>query len=104
MILNAGKAGDLSEGRLRVLEAGGVRVAVCNVGGRFYAVENRCTHDDGSLGEGAMENGLIRCPRHGALFDPATGAAVRLPAAAPVRVFPVRLEGETLLVEVDDAS
>ena len=104
MILDAGKIGGLPPGRLRVVEAGGVRIAVCNVDGRFYAVENRCTHDAGPLGEGEIENGLIRCPRHGALFDPATGAAVRLPAVAPVRSFPVRVEGETLLVEVDDAS
>ncbi len=79
-----------------------MRVAVVSSEGAFYAVEDRCTHDDGPLGEGALEGGRLRCPRHGALFDVRSGAALRMPAVTPVRTFPVRVEGESVFVEVDD--
>ena len=94
-------ASDLVEGQARVFEAEGLRVAVCKVGGKLYAVEDLCTHDDGPLGEGRLEGYAIECPRHGARFDVTTGAVLRMPAAFPVRTYPTRLEGGQILVEVD---
>ncbi len=102
MRIHAGKASDFTPGIIRVVTAGDLRVAVVESEGAYYAVEDRCTHDDGPLGEGVLEGGRLRCPRHGALFDVRTGAAVRMPAVTPVRTFPVRVEGESVFVEVAD--
>ncbi|MBI5631356.1 MAG: non-heme iron oxygenase ferredoxin subunit [Elusimicrobia bacterium] len=90
---------DIPAGSMRVVEAGRLRIALCNVEGRFYAVEDVCTHDDGPLGEGTLRGCEVECPRHGARFDVRTGAVTRMPAVVPVRTFPVRVEGEDILVE-----
>lgn len=95
------KASELAPGQMKIVEAGGERIALCNVGGTLYAVQDLCTHDDGPLGEGTLRGGVVECPRHGAQFDVKTGAAVRMPAVAPVRIFPVRVEGGSVVVEVD---
>ncbi len=66
-------------------------------GEEVFALEDLCTHDGGPLHEGEVEDGKIVCPRHGARFDLRTGRQT-LPAPRPVRVFPARLEGETVLL------
>ncbi|MBI5202748.1 MAG: non-heme iron oxygenase ferredoxin subunit [Elusimicrobia bacterium] len=86
---------------MRIVEASGERIAICNVGGTFYAIEDLCSHDDGPLGEGNLKGEQVECPRHGARFDVKSGAAVRMPAIAPVRTFPVRVEGGDVVVEVE---
>jgi 3-phenylpropionate/trans-cinnamate dioxygenase ferredoxin subunit len=68
-------------------------------GEEVFALEDLCTHDDGPLHEGEVEEGAIVCPRHGARFDLRTGKGT-LPAPRPVRVFPAKLEGETVLLDL----
>lgn len=94
------KASDVAPGQVRVFRAGDTRVALCRLPGGYYALQDLCTHDDGPLGEGAVVDGQVECPRHGARFDPATGAATRMPAIVPVKVYPVKLEGEDVLVQI----
>lgn len=94
------RAADIAPGTMKVVAAGGVRVAVCNVEGTFYAVEDVCTHDDGPLGEGSLRGSELECPRHGARFCVKSGAALRMPAVVPVRVFPVKLVDGDVVVEV----
>lgn len=96
------KVSELAPGQMRLLRLGSVRVALCNVGGVFYAVEDLCTHDDGPLGEGALRGHELECPRHGGRFDVRSGAATRMPAVVPVRTFPVRVEGDAVFIEVGD--
>jgi 3-phenylpropionate/trans-cinnamate dioxygenase ferredoxin subunit len=72
-----------------VFEHGGVRIAICRAGGALHAFEDRCTHDGGPLAGGPLAGSSIECPRHGARFDVRTGRVLRLPAAAPIRVYPV---------------
>jgi 3-phenylpropionate/trans-cinnamate dioxygenase ferredoxin subunit len=93
---------DVPDGEARVYDVGPESIALCNVGGTIHAVENLCTHDDGPLGEGTLDGCLIECPRHGARFDVTTGAAVRMPAAAPVRTFAVRVEKGDIYVEIEE--
>ncbi len=76
-------------------------VAVCNVNGAFYAIDDLCTHDGGSLDQGELDGQQIECPRHGARFDVTTGEAVQLPAFEPVETYPVRVEGDTIEVGVE---
>jgi len=76
-------------------------VVVAKIGPNYFAIEDRCSHDDNPLDEGDVEDGQIICPRHGARFDLATGEARRMPAVAPVRTFPVKVEGGAVFVEVE---
>jgi 3-phenylpropionate/trans-cinnamate dioxygenase ferredoxin subunit len=92
---------ELPPGRVKLVAAGGVRIALCNAGGSIYAIEDRCSHDDGPLGEGALAGAEIECPRHGARFDLASGTPRCLPAVLPVRTFPVRVEGDQILVAAE---
>ena len=96
----AAKDADIAEGHAKIVEVGGVEVALCRVEGTVYGVENKCSHDDGPLGEGELEGYAIVCPRHGAKFDVRTGEVLRMPAAFPCRVFRVKQQGDALLVDV----
>ncbi len=104
--MTPGADGFVTVARVSEIPAGGVKVvrledqpiAVFNVDGRFYALDDTCTHDGGPLAEGRIEGSVIECPRHGARFDLVTGAALCLPASSPVATYPVRVEGEEIQV------
>ncbi|MBI3962123.1 MAG: non-heme iron oxygenase ferredoxin subunit [Deinococcus sp.] len=89
---------DLAPGQVKLVEVGERWVALFNVGGQFYAIEDRCTHDDGPLAEGMLDGHVIMCPRHGATFDVRTGAALTFPAVTPVPAHEVKIEGDAVLV------
>jgi 3-phenylpropionate/trans-cinnamate dioxygenase ferredoxin component len=94
---------ELPPGEVKLVRAGELTVCVYNLGGELYAIEDRCSHDDGPLCEGDFdpEEGVVVCPRHGANFDIRTGEALTLPAFEPVAAFPVRVDGDGLVrVEV----
>jgi 3-phenylpropionate/trans-cinnamate dioxygenase ferredoxin component len=92
----------LPVGASRIVEADGRRIGVFNAGGSFYAIEDRCSHDDGPLAEGPFdpERKTVECPRHGSLFDLESGRPKTLPAYMPVDTFPVRVEDGTIKLEV----
>lgn len=94
------KSSEIVEGRARVFQVEDLRVAICKVGGEVFAVEDVCSHDDGPLGEGRLDGHAIECPRHGARFDIRTGSVLRMPAAFPVRTFPVEERDGQVYVEV----
>jgi len=94
------RADEIVPGSYRVADVDGQMVAVFNLAGTYYAIEDTCTHDGGSLTGGDIVGEEIVCPRHGARFDIRTGDVTAPPATEPVYVFPVRLrEG---IVEVRD--
>jgi 3-phenylpropionate/trans-cinnamate dioxygenase ferredoxin subunit len=94
------KTNETEPGRITYHEVDGARIALCNVGGQFYAIDDVCTHDGGPLNQGRLEDHLVECPRHGARFDVTDGRAVVLPAVRPVKTYPVRVEGDDVKVEV----
>lgn len=96
-----GREDEVPEGEVRVFEYEDERIAVARVDGRLFAIADVCTHDDGPLGEGSLDGCEITCPRHGARFDVRTGAVTRMPAAVPVRSYPVRSEDGRILVELE---
>jgi len=102
-LVTVAKANDIPPGQVRVYEVGDRRIAVCNVGGTFYAIDNVCTHDGGPLNQGELEGEQIECPRHGARFDVRTGRALTLPAVRPVGTYPVQVKGSEVMVSVDSA-
>ena len=94
---------DLPEGQARVFEVDGVSLAAARSATKVFVVENRCSHDDGPLGEGRVFGGDIECPRHGARFDLATGRATRMPAVVPIQTFVATIEGADVYVEMDES-
>jgi len=83
--------GDVPPGERLFFTVRDLDVVLFNIGGQFFAIEDRCTHDDGPLGDGVLEGTTIVCPRHGARFDVRTGRVLSPPAPAPVPAFPVRV-------------
>jgi 3-phenylpropionate/trans-cinnamate dioxygenase ferredoxin subunit len=102
MTVNVCRAEELGPGESRIVEIEGRKVGVFNAGGELYAVEDRCSHDDGPLAEGPFdpERKTVECPRHGSLFDLTTGRPKTLPAYLPVDTFPVRVEDGVIKLEV----
>jgi 3-phenylpropionate/trans-cinnamate dioxygenase ferredoxin component len=94
---------ELPPGAMRLVEHEDLEIGVFNCDGTVYAIEDRCSHDDGPLVEGQLDQGActIECPRHGSLFDLKTGKPLTLPAYVPVDTFPVIIEEETIKLEVD---
>jgi 3-phenylpropionate/trans-cinnamate dioxygenase ferredoxin subunit len=84
-------AASVAPGVYAQVEIDGAIVAVFNVAGSFYAIEDVCTHDGGELAGGAVEGDVVICPRHGARFCLRTGAALTPPAYEPVRTFETRV-------------
>ena len=90
---------DLEAGKR--VEAGGQSIAVFNVGGNYYAIENTCPHRGGPLAEGMMAGEEVICPWHGSRFNVKTGSVLTPPAGQGVKSFPVRISGDDVEVEVD---
>jgi 3-phenylpropionate/trans-cinnamate dioxygenase ferredoxin subunit len=101
--VNVCPAAELPPGEMRLVEVGARKIGVFNCDGALYAIEDRCSHDDGPLAEGEFDAGActVECPRHGSLFDLTTGRPKTLPAYVPVETFPVTVENETIQLEVD---
>jgi 3-phenylpropionate/trans-cinnamate dioxygenase ferredoxin subunit len=97
-------AGELPVDSGRVVRDGALDIGVYNLGGELYAVEDRCSHDDGPLAEGELDAGagVAVCPRHGARIDIRSGRPLSLPAVLPVATYPVRVEDGRIVVEVDE--
>lgn len=93
---------ELPPGAMRTVEVGDVELMVVNCGGELFAMEDRCSHDDGPLAEGEVdhERCTVECPRHGALFDLRTGKPLTLPAYEPVEAYPVEVAGGVVRVDV----
>ena len=94
------KASEIPVGQVKPAEAQGLRLLVCHTDQGFYAVDDTCTHDDGPLADGWLDGNAIECPRHGARFDVTTGKVLCLPAAVAIRSYPVRIDGDQVLVSV----
>ena len=98
------KLADLPQGGMRLVEADGRKIGVFHADdGELYAIEDRCSHDDGPLAEGEFDAGActVECPRHGSLFDVRSGRPKTLPAYQPVETFEVREEDGEIKLEVD---
>lgn len=90
--IDVGPVDEIPPGTHKVTEADGVMIAVFNVDGTFYAIEDVCTHDGGILTGGPIAGCIITCPRHGATFDIRSGEALTAPAYEPTATFPIRIQ------------
>lgn len=100
--LTVGPVEDLPSGEVKIVRAGELAIGVYNLNGEYYAIEDRCSHDDGPLAEGDFDQdeGVAICPRHGARFDVRSGKALSLPAYLPVETFEVVVENGLIKVKV----
>ena len=94
---------ELPPGAVHVVEWEDLEIGVFNCGGELYAIDDRCSHDNGPLAEGEvdLEKCTVESPRHGSLFDLRSGQPLNLPAYVPVESFPVRVEDGMVRVEVE---
>ena len=97
-----GSVADFTPNQVKVVRISGERVGVVLYEGKFYAFEDRCTHDDGPLGEGELEGCQIECPRHGARFDIRTGRVMAPPAFSPLEIYPTEQEADHIYVTLPD--
>ena len=98
--INVAKVGDIPIGGSKLVEIDDVRVALFNLDGVIFAIEDVCSHDGGPLVEGQVLDGYqVECPRHGARFDIRTGAVLSFPAFEPIESYEVRIEGNDVLIE-----
>jgi len=96
-------ASELPSGEMKLVDGPeGEKIGVFNCDGTLYAIEDRCSHDDGPLAEGEFNADActVECPRHGSLFDLTTGRPKTLPAYAPVRTFATAVVDDTIVLEV----
>lgn len=89
--VNVAKSEELPPGERRIVDVDDVQVAVFNLDGDYYAIEDVCTHDYAPLADATLQGDEIICPRHGARFCIRTGAVTAPPAYEPVSTFPVRI-------------
>lgn len=100
----AGRFEDLPDGEMRAVEGAPGALAVCRIGDRAYAFENRCTHEAFALTEGYLEASQVECTLHGARFCVKTGAVRTGPAVRAIRVFSVRIVEGVIEVEWEPDS
>jgi 3-phenylpropionate/trans-cinnamate dioxygenase ferredoxin subunit len=93
---------DIEPGTARCFDVGGTRVALVRVNDDFFAMGDRCSHEDYSLSEGEVlaDECEIECWKHGSTFDLRTGEPRSLPATKPVPVYPVNVDGQDVMVEL----
>jgi nitrite reductase/ring-hydroxylating ferredoxin subunit len=98
--MKVAKTDDIPPGQAKLVEVGGKEIALFNVAGSFYAIDNNCTHVGGPLCEGEINGVEVTCPWHGAAFDVTTGQVLGPPAGDPVSRYNVRIEGPDVEIEV----
>lgn len=95
------RTSDLEPGQALWVEVKGRQIAVFNVDGTYYAVDNECSHLGGPLAEGRLQGVVVTCPWHSSRFDVRTGQVVGPPARDPVRVYRVQVEGQDVKVALE---
>jgi 3-phenylpropionate/trans-cinnamate dioxygenase ferredoxin subunit len=89
---------ELGNGERILLDIGGDSIALFNIAGEYFAIADLCSHDDGPVAEGDLNDHEIACPRHGARFDVRTGEVLSLPAVIDIPAYPVRVNGNEILI------
>ncbi|MBA3513759.1 MAG: non-heme iron oxygenase ferredoxin subunit [Pyrinomonadaceae bacterium] len=94
------KMAEIAPGQAKMVEVNDKEIALFNVDGSFYAIDNACTHVGGPLSEGELDGPQVTCPLHGSIFNVTTGEVLGPPAARGVTRYNTRVEGDDVEVEV----
>ena len=90
---------EIAPGKMKRFDIDGHAILVANVAGRYYAVDDTCTHEDASLASGSLKGELVKCPLHGSRFNVVSGKVLDDPADRDLRTYTVRVDGDTLLIK-----
>jgi nitrite reductase/ring-hydroxylating ferredoxin subunit len=90
----------IEPGKSSCVEASGKKIAIFNLDGSFFAIDDVCSHRGGPLSQGQLQGENVTCPWHGAVFDVKTGAVVKGPATAPQAKYNLRVVGDDIEVEI----
>lgn len=93
---------DLQTRKLICSKTNSYRILIAMAEGNVYAVDDMCTHEDASLSKGSLHGDCVKCPLHGSRFDLHTGAALDEPAEEALTTYPVKIEGDSILVGIPD--
>lgn len=102
--IEVAKLGDMPASGKLCVEHDDRFLVIVHVDGEYYCIEDVCTHDGGTLGDGELEGFCISCPRHGAEFDVRDGQALSMPATEPTGSYAVRIDGDAILVQLAEAN
>lgn len=94
------KASELKPGQAKAVQVQGETIALFNIGGTYYAIEDTCTHSGGPLSEGAVEGTTVTCPWHGAQYNLSSGEVLSAPAPAGVKSYQVHVQGDEIQLEM----
>ena len=97
------KTADVPENRVSCFEINGHHVVLSQVQGEFFAVQNKCSHAEQSFNTGRVRGHKLLCPLHGAIFDIRDGSVLGAPAFQPIKSYPLKVEGEDILICLDAA-
>jgi 3-phenylpropionate/trans-cinnamate dioxygenase ferredoxin subunit len=105
--VKVGKLSDIKEGTMKKYEVRGEEILVSNIGGKLYAINNKCTHRNGDLSNGKLEGNIVTCPKHGSKFDVTTGKVVSGPKIPLLKLkindekkYDLKIEGEEILIKI----
>lgn len=96
--IRAAKKDEIPAGSIRELQLDGTTVALANVDGKLYAIENTCLHHGGPLGQGELSGKVVTCPWHGWQYDVTNGKVTMNPSVG-VRCYPIEIRGEDVFVD-----
>jgi len=102
--VDAGWPGELPPGAMKRVDLRGRRILLANVAGRLCAVDDTCTHEEASLSTGVLKGEFVKCPLHNSRFNVCTGKAMEEPAEEDLRTYPVRQDGERVLVGLPEGG
>ena len=92
------RRGELAPGKMKRVDLDGRRILLANVDGHYCAADDTCTHEDASLSTGFLKGDIVKCPLHGSRFNLRTGAVLDDPAEQNLRTYPVRVDGDDILI------
>ncbi|MCC7573013.1 MAG: non-heme iron oxygenase ferredoxin subunit [Candidatus Methanofastidiosum sp.] len=102
-----GKVSDIEDGAMKKYEVGGKEILVSNIGGKYYAIYNKCTHKNGDLSQGKLEGNIVTCPKHGSRFDVTTGRVISGPKIPLIKIkindeekYEIKIDGEDILIKI----
>jgi 3-phenylpropionate/trans-cinnamate dioxygenase ferredoxin subunit len=93
-------ASELPNGERLFVDIADKPIVIFNIANQLFAIGDVCTHDDGPLGDGALEGNNVICPRHGAEFDVRTGQAMQMPAVIDIPAYPVQVRDGKIFVGI----
>ncbi len=93
---------DIPNGGMKAFHIGHDRIIVCNIGNKFYALLDECTHDSAPISSGNIQNNEVVCPRHGARFEIQTGEVKAPPALVPLDTYEVKIEDNDIYIKLED--